>query len=57
MEKLNLFEALAQYDYKSMVHLYAEEGVDSLRSMSNWIQIQQNISCSAISNTGTFLGF
>ena len=47
MERSNLFEALAKYDYKTMIQLYAEEGMDSLRSMHNWIHIQQNISCSA----------
>jgi hypothetical protein len=34
MERNNLFEALANYDYEAMINLYASHSIDSLKSFS-----------------------
>lgn len=31
---MNLFEALANYDYEGMINLYAQNGIDSLQSIN-----------------------
>lgn len=31
---MNLFDALANYDYEAMINIYAKNGLDSLESMS-----------------------